>query len=236
MSTPAGRISVRLILVRPAQPRNVGAAVRAAANFGAEGLAVVVDPARPWTPDDAREARVASSGAWERYAEPSFHRTFDEAAEGCHLLAATSARTRGASAGMLTQEEPSAFFRRASGLVGVVFGPETNGLTAAEFDRCHTALLIPTSPSFASLNLAQAVLLVAYEARNAAERDEVENDHPTSGTDAVPARPESVEALLARARPHLDDAAINRVRRLLSRAAATDEDVAALHRLIEATK
>jgi len=65
---------------------------------------------------------------------------------------------------------PELLARAGQGAVALLFGPEDNGLTNAELDRCHAILSIPTNPAYASLNLAQAVLIAAYEIRQAGEQ------------------------------------------------------------------
>ncbi|MGI8905024.1 MAG: RNA methyltransferase [Candidatus Sumerlaeaceae bacterium] len=150
---------IRIVLVRPGQARNIGAVIRAAANFSAESVRIV-SPAE-WSPEAQREARVASSGAWE-LVDVQVHSDLPEALVGCQAIVGTSVRQRKHVSMPQTPEQ--LFAAPSRGLTSVVFGPESQGLSSDELDLCQKWLRIPTNPEFPSLNLAQAVLLVLYEA------------------------------------------------------------------------
>jgi TrmH family RNA methyltransferase len=151
---------VEIVLVRPSRAANVAAACRAMKNMGLRGL-WLVEP-RPGL--EAGEARALAHGAWD---------VLDGAKRAGSLLEAVSAS--GAVAGTTALEvagawTPRRLAREAGSLAGaralsVVFGPEATGLTAAERALCHLLVRIPADPAQPSLNLAQAVLLVAYELR-----------------------------------------------------------------------
>ncbi len=105
----------------------------------------------------------------------------DQALADLHYVVGTTSRRRSVgSPPHSPREHASELLRRTiDGTVGILFGPEDTGLTAAELDRCHATMSIPTDPGYASLNLAQAVLLVAYELRMAAEPEiAVEHNQP----------------------------------------------------------
>jgi TrmH family RNA methyltransferase len=151
---------VEIVLVRPSRPANVAAACRAMKNMGL-GTLWLVD-AKPSVFDP--EARALAYGAWD---------VLDGARRAATLLEAVAAS--GAVVGTSGLPGESAWTPRrlageARGLAGgtalsVVFGPEATGLSAAERDLCHVLVRIPSDPAQPSLNLAQAVLLVAYELR-----------------------------------------------------------------------
>lgn len=150
---------IRIVLVRPAQPRNIGAVVRAAANFGAESIRLVAP--ENWDAEAEREARVASSGGWD-HVDVKVQESLEDALVGCAIIAGTTARNREHPAARKT---PAELFDNLApdAKVAIVFGPESQGLTSAELNLCHERLTIPSRPEFPSLNLAQAVLVVLYE-------------------------------------------------------------------------
>ena len=152
---------VDIILVRPLYAGNVGSTARAMLNCGLERL-VVVDP--PWSewPDDAR--RMAS-GADAVLDSARRVKTVQEALAPYVLAAATTARGRseGPQPAAPRAAIPDLLAASASGPVAVVFGPEDRGLSGEEMDACALRIRIPTSPLHSSLNLSQAVLLIAHE-------------------------------------------------------------------------
>jgi TrmH family RNA methyltransferase len=109
------------------------------------------------------EARGFAYGAWDVLAGARHCATLQEALADCHLVVATSGR----SGGEVTHT-PRRLAIEADALVGdgrmaIVFGPESTGLTTEELQLCHLEVRIPSHPAQPSLNLAQAVLLIAYE-------------------------------------------------------------------------
>src|SRR5690606_3382589 len=133
--------------------------------------------------------------------------TLDAALADAVFVAGTTSRPRGVLARTATPREaaPELLARTAAGPVALLFGPEDNGLTNDELDRCHLALTIPTDPAHPWLNLAQAVLLVAYDLRMAATSAAAlpgRGAQPTPEMDApgqAPARAEQLEELFGAA-------------------------------------
>ncbi|HHO57782.1 MAG TPA: RNA methyltransferase [Oceanithermus profundus] len=152
---------IRVVLVEPREPRNVGAAARAMKNFGLEEL-VLVNPERPL---DEAAYRLATRGAADVLERSRTVATLDEALADTVYVVATSARAREGYAGeVYTPREgaPRVRAMAAEGPVALLFGRENFGLSNEEMDRAHAVWRIPTG-GYASLNLAQAVLLVGYE-------------------------------------------------------------------------
>ncbi len=152
---------IRVVLVEPREPRNVGAAARAMKNFGLEGL-VLVNPERPL---DESAFRLATRGAADVLERARSVNTLDEALVDTVYVVATSARAREGYAGEVftpRQGAPLVHAMTGQGPVALLFGRENFGLSNEELDRAHAVWRIPTG-GYASLNLAQAVLLVAYE-------------------------------------------------------------------------
>jgi tRNA/rRNA methyltransferase len=159
---PGGGITPVFILVRPQLADNIGMVARALANFGLDELRLV-DPRDGW-PNE--KARIAASGANFIVDAAQAFPTLKEAVTGLNWLAATSARQRDLAKPVLTPEQAVAEMQRrmAEGQrCGVLFGPERNGLETEEVANADAVVMAPVNPTFASLNLAQAVLLVGYE-------------------------------------------------------------------------
>jgi tRNA/rRNA methyltransferase len=151
-----------LVLVRPQLADNIGMVARAMANFGLEHLRLVA-PRDGW-PNE--KVRIAASGANFIIDGADAYPAFEPALEGLQWVAATTARQRDLAKTVLTPEQAVAEMRRrlAEGQrCGIVFGPERNGLETDEVANADAIVMAPVNPTFASLNLAQAVLLVAYE-------------------------------------------------------------------------
>ena len=169
-----GRVDI--VLVRPARAANVAAAARALKNMGLRSLALVSPPADL----DRGEARNLAYGAWDVLDAARVEPDLRTAVAGCALVAATSARADGALS-------PREFAERAPGLAGggrvaVVFGPESSGLTNDELALTRLRVRVPTDDAHPSLNLAQAVLLLAYELRLAALPPPAAADAPPHAT------------------------------------------------------
>lgn len=155
------------VLVEPQMGENIGAAARAMWNFGLRGMRLV-SPRDGW-PNPA--ATAMASGAGGLLDEARLFATTAEAVADCHRVYATTARTREMTRRVLT---PEAAMAEARGLaadghrVAVLFGPERAGLGNADVGLAEAIVSVPVNPAFASLNLAQSVLLTAYEWRRSA--------------------------------------------------------------------
>jgi TrmH family RNA methyltransferase len=156
--------NIVIVLHRPRKLVNIAAAVRAMKNMGLRRLRLV-GPAE-YDPYDIEGIAHRSADV---LAAAAIVGTLDEALADAVFVVGTTARPReaGSPVGTPRALAPEVLARAAAGTVAVVFGPEDNGLTNAELDRCHRLLAIPTDAAYPSLNLAQAVLLVAYELRQA---------------------------------------------------------------------
>jgi tRNA/rRNA methyltransferase len=149
---------IRIVLCRPSHPGNIGAAARAMKTMGLADLRLVA-PLRPPAPEDEW---LATHGA-DVLAAARTHATLAEAIADCAAAFALSARPREWSPQVL---DARAAAERAAALdasVAFVFGNETAGLTNEELFACQYLVHIPADPKASSLNLAQAVQVVAYE-------------------------------------------------------------------------
>jgi TrmH family RNA methyltransferase len=152
--------SVDVVLVRPSRPGNVAAACRAMKNMGLGRLGLVEPP-----PDLAsREARALAYGAWDVLDAARVSATLREAVAEATLVVGTSGRPLPSAwtPRQLAEEGPA---RAGPGRTALVFGPEASGLRNDELALCHVHVHIPADPAHPSLNLAQAVLVLAYEIR-----------------------------------------------------------------------
>jgi tRNA/rRNA methyltransferase len=163
MSALAGP-PVRLVLLRPRNPENLGAAARAMKNFGVDDWAI----AALGTHDFAAMRRVAVH-AEDLLDRPRLVETLDEAVADCAWVVGTSSRAvKGKRRLAPADVAREALARAAEGRTAIVFGDERSGLTNEEVHRCHDLSAIPTAAAQPSLNLAQAVLVYCYELRQAA--------------------------------------------------------------------
>jgi len=158
---------VEIVLVRPWRPANVASACRAMKNMGLHRLCLVEPPAGLQDPD----ARALAYGAWDvldgARVAPSL---VDAVGESTVVAGTTGREVEGAWTPRRLAAEVEE--RAGGGSLSVVFGPEASGLTSAELALCHLQVHAPTHSEHASLNLAQAVLLVSYELRLGALGDE----------------------------------------------------------------
>jgi tRNA/rRNA methyltransferase len=151
-----------IILVRPQLADNIGMVARAMANFGLEQLRLIA-PRDGW-PNE--KARIAASGANLIVDEAEAYPTLAEGLAGLNWVCATTARQRDLAKPVLTPEQAVAEMRSRTGegqRCGILFGPERNGLETEEIANADAAVMVPVNPNFASLNLAQAALLMGYE-------------------------------------------------------------------------
>lgn len=151
-----------VILIEPQLPDNIGMVARACANFGLDDLRLV-NPRDGW-PNE--KARIAASGANYVIDDARAYPTLEDAIGDLHWLAATTARQRDLRKPVLTPEKAVAEMRAriARGeRCGILFGRERSGLETSEVANADALVMIPVNSRFASLNLAQATLLMGYE-------------------------------------------------------------------------
>ncbi len=150
------------VLVRPQMGENIGGAARAMWNFGLERMRVV-SPRDGWP---SERAVAMASGAGRLLDEAGIFSTTAEAVADCTHVFATTARGRGLTKPVMTPRRAMAAAREmiaAGERVAVLFGPERAGLTNEDVALASTIVSVPVNPAFPSLNLAQCVLLTAYE-------------------------------------------------------------------------
>src|SRR5204863_9346928 len=179
---------IRVVLLRPSHPGNIGAAARAMKTMGITQLRLV-RPKRFPHPD----AAAMASGALDLLESARACASLGEALAGTTYSVALSARERELSHPSLDARAAARELLRAARKdeVAVVFGNETAGLSNKDIMRCSALARIPADPEYPSLNLAQAVQVVAYELRTAAQAP------PAAPTTTRCATHEDVERLVA---------------------------------------
>ena len=152
-----------IILVRPQMGENIGAAARAMLNFGLDKLRLV-DPRDGWP--NPKAVAMASGAAGKVLDHAGVFPDVAGAVADCDFVFATTARGRELPKPIFTPEAAMTEARariRAGQRVGILFGPERTGLENDDITRANAIITVPVNPAFFSLNLAQAVLLTAYE-------------------------------------------------------------------------
>ena len=187
-----------IVLVRPQLGENIGKAARAMLNFGLTEMRLVA-PRDGWPNPDA----VPSASGADRVLDEA--RVFDSTAgavAGCSHVFATTVRRRGLPKPVTTPAEAAGMMRTEPGRHAILFGPERSGLEAEDIALARTILTVPVNPEFGSLNLAQAVILCAYEWSRGGDlplANSNENRDP-------PAPQEELEGLIAQLDSALDAA------------------------------
>jgi tRNA/rRNA methyltransferase len=148
-----------IVLVRPQLGENIGKAARAMLNFGLGELRLVA-PRDGW-PNPA--AGPAAAGADEVLENAAVLDSVAEAVADCAHVYATTVRKRGMTKPVLTPEVAARDIVNQSGRSAILFGPERSGLETEDLALARTIVTVPVNPAFGSLNLAQAVVLCAYE-------------------------------------------------------------------------
>lgn len=149
---------IRIVLCRPSHPGNIGAAARAMKTMGLTDLRLVAPERFP-----APEAEWMATNAKDVLGQARVHETLGEAVADCVAAFAMSARPREWSPQVLDVRSAAMRATGVEGEIAFVFGSESAGLTNEEMFACQYLVHIPASREFSSLNLAQAVQVVAYE-------------------------------------------------------------------------
>ncbi|KPP93246.1 RNA methyltransferase [Erythrobacter sp. HL-111] len=148
-----------MVLVRPQLGENIGKAARAMLNFGLTELRLVA-PRDGW-PNPS--AGPAAAGADRVLDEAKVFATTAEAVADCAHVYATTVRKRGVTKPVVGADGAARLIHGEEGRHAVLFGPERSGLETEDVALARHILTVPINPEFGSLNLAQAVILVAYE-------------------------------------------------------------------------
>ena len=177
-----------IVLVRPQLGENIGKAARAMLNFGLTELRLVA-PRDGWPNPGAGPAAAGADIVLER---AEVFDTLAEAVADCAHVYATTVRKRGVTKPVVTPEEAAREIATAQGRSAIAFGPERSGLETDDVALARKILTVPINPEFGSLNLAQAVILCAYEWSKHAKLEQ-----PTVEDLLPPAPQDELEGLIA---------------------------------------
>jgi TrmH family RNA methyltransferase len=231
---------IRIVLVAPSHPGNIGAVARAMKNMGLSQLVLV----RPRHFPDP-EATARASGADDLLARARCVATLGEALEGCGFVTATTSRDRDQYFRVIDVREAAlrivAEAQRSP--AAVVFGAERTGLTNEELETAHALIRIPASAVYPSLNLAMAVQLVAYEifrAQGTAAAVATAGAAPLASAQAMERLYVHLGAVLEeidfRDRTQKGTALMSRIRRFLQRAELDENEVNILRGILTAVQ
>ncbi|WP_343346803.1 RNA methyltransferase [Sphingomicrobium sp. XHP0239] len=148
-----------VVLVHPQLGQNIGKAARAMLNFGLTEMRLVA-PRDGWPNPDAGPA---ASGADRILDDAKVFDTTADALADCSLVYASTVRRRDLHTPVVTPEEMASEMHAADGRSAILFGPERSGLEGPDVNLAQKIVTVPINPDFGSLNLAQAVILLAYE-------------------------------------------------------------------------
>lgn len=148
-----------IILVQPQLAENVGAVARAMGNFAFTELRLVAPECSPTSP----KALATSAGADTILTTSQVFSDFESAVADLEMIVGTCADSRHMIKPLWPLRHGAEEIQSNYSKTGVIFGPERTGLSNDHLARCHAVIQISTNPDFSSLNLAQAVLLFAYE-------------------------------------------------------------------------
>ncbi|MEM7778824.1 MAG: RNA methyltransferase [Pseudomonadota bacterium] len=194
MSTPNKPI---IVLVRPQLGENIGKAARAMLNFGLTEMRLV-NPRDGW-PNPS--AGPAAAGADIVLDQAKVYDTTAAAVADCEHVYATTVRKRGVTKPVVGADGTARLIHSESGRHAILFGREASGLETDDVALARHILTVPINPEFGSLNLAQAVILCAYEwSRIGRENNDGRTDlvQPTAAEDSLPPAPQDdLEGLIA---------------------------------------
>jgi tRNA/rRNA methyltransferase len=228
-----------VILVEPQLPENIGAAARAMANFGLSRLRLV-KPRERWP---SAKAHAVASGAVHVLDQAQLYDSLAEAIADCTLVFATTARAHDQAKPVVDAQAAARVMapRVAAGeTVGIAFGRERNGLENDEVALADHIVTLPVVPAFASLNLGQAVLVIAYEWFKLASGAELPFAMPVK---SPPAPKEQINAFFTSLERELEkveyfrpeekrETMLVNLRNIFARMQPTQQDVRTLHGII----
>ena len=231
---------IRVVLVRPSHPGNIGAAARAMKNMGFSQLYLVAPEEFP-----SEIATARASGAESVLENTRVVAQLADAVSDCHHVITTTARQRSLkwenfdarnAAQMISELNPTE-------QVAIVFGPERTGLSNEEIGLSQSLIHIPVDESFSSMNLAAAVMLVCYEIRianNGGSDNELQKQHK----DETSATAQQVDGFVSHLNLVMEETGfltnkpsnrlLRRIRRLFNRAQMSEQDVNILRGVLAA--
>ncbi|WP_019002955.1 RNA methyltransferase [Succinimonas amylolytica] len=236
---------VRVVLVEPTHPGNIGSAARAMKTMGLSRLTVVTD-----RPVVTPESEALSGGAFDVVQEITVVSSLDEALRDVSFAAGTSARLRTLDRPLYQPREGLSRVLSHTGNgeeTALVFGRESSGLSNAELSRCDIHINIDASPEYSSLNLAMSVQVLAYELRQLLLRSE-HGETGNSGFREEPLKPahrqwESFYAFLEDSlresgfiKPDVNGTIMEQLRHIMGKADLTNHELQILYGVMASLK
>lgn len=225
---------IRIILVEPAGPLNVGSVARVMKNMGLNQL-ILVKPHCDRLSDEARRMAVHGMDILE---QAQVLHSLPEALEGCQRVMATTARSRSLPTNLETPREALPWLLTDNLNTALIFGPEDRGLNNEELKYAQRFVCIRANPDYSSLNLAQAVAVCTYELYQAVEHpleDNRDSSLEAASFEVLEGYYQHLEAVLLKIGylyPHTAKARLEKFRRLYSKANLTTEEVALLRGIL----
>ena len=230
---------LRIVLVHPSHPSNIGSVARAMKTMGFSQLYLVAPKRLP-----NENAEATASGAVDVLQNAIIVDTLKQALFSCQLVIATSARERTLDWPQLSPRQAGALLveRGKQAHVAVVFGCERSGLSNSQLQQANFHLKIPANPDYSSLNLAMAVQIVCYEARmawlsqeNYADHEPLSKNYPEN--QHIDLFYEHLQQLLQQSgflRAKHPGQIMNKIRRLFNRAHIEQEELHILRGILTA--
>ena len=243
-SPPPPALPPAVILIGTQLGENIGMAARAMHNFGLADLRLVA-PRPGWS---QAKAIAAAAGGADVLAAARIYPTLEQASEDLNYLIAATARPRDMNKEIMPPQEAIAEIA-AHPASGIIFGPERSGLDNAAIALCDAITFIPANPAFSSLNLAQAVLILAFHwfaaARTAAAQDAATERTTPFRQGAVLAKKSELVGLFNHLETELEAAGffhpvakraimVRNIRNIFHRARLSDAEIRALRGIIAA--
>jgi tRNA/rRNA methyltransferase len=220
---------IKIVLVQPKGPLNIGAVARTMKNFDLSELLLVAPQCDPFDP----QALDMSVHAEDLLRRCSIVNSLPEALQDCVAVVGTTARTRTVPAPFESPETGLSWLEKQHhvGPVALVFGPEDRGLSNEELALCQRFIYIPTSPNYPSMNLAQAVAVCAYVLSQQPQQEltlGVTLQAPAGETEGFYQHLQDTLLEVGYLQPHTAKRKMEKFRRLFNRAELTSEEVALL--------
>lgn len=236
---------IRIILVEPAGPRNIGSVARVMKNMGLTQLVLVNPQCDPLGPE-ALQMAVHAKDLLETARQVA---SLPEALQGCQRAIATTGRVQTQEVKLELPREGLPWLVAGPLETALIFGREDRGLSNEELQYAHRYIRIPTSPAYVSLNLAQAVAICCYELHQLTQEPPETRQRPSDGA-LLPSAPrfsppaamdtleqyyQQLETLLLQVGylyPHTAPSRMKKFRQLFNRAQPSDQEIAMLRGIL----
>ncbi len=229
-----GLTRVRIVLVEPAGPLNVGSVARVMKNMGLKQLILV----KPHCDRMSDEARLMAVHGIDVLEQSQVVETIPQALQGCQRILATTGRSLSLPTHLETPKDALPWLLTEGLNTALMFGPEDRGLNNEELNYAQRFVSIPANADYPSLNLAQAVAVCSYELYQAAQ-DPVESqrdsDFERASFELLEGYYQHLEEVLLKIGylyPHTAKARLEKFRRLYNKANLTPEEVALLRGIL----